>query len=94
MMLELNFFPRETLDVLFFSGSGYVLSSGSLSSLQSVLPSLPALFKYDAIQEDIAMGVCMASIGARYLKLCPMKINSKLRLIIGSCKKKVLFLAN
>ena len=58
-------FPRQTLDVLYFSGSGYVLSSGSLSALQAVLPSLPSLFKYDAIHEDIAMGVCMANIGAR-----------------------------
>ena len=52
--------------MVYFSGSGYVLSSASLSALSRTLPTLPSDFKGAAVAEDIAMGVCMANLDARY----------------------------
>ena len=53
-------------DVLYFGGSGYVLSSAAMEALEAMTPNINQDFRNDAVAEDVAMGICMAKVGARW----------------------------
>ena len=49
-------------DVLYFGGSGYILSSAAMEALEAMTPNINQDFKSDAVAEDVAMGICMAKV--------------------------------